>query len=81
MVFAILRIDLSNVAVSPFNSLTVHRHPSTTMDKSDDIEPGSAFAKLVSADNYNEWAREVRYFLESVWLWVRLNVQGVCSRS
>ena len=37
--------------------------------KSGDNEPGFSFVKLAGADNYKKWAREMRYFLESIGLW------------
>ncbi len=39
------------------------------MGKSGDDEPGFSFAKLAGADNYEKWAQEMRYSLESSRLW------------
>lgn len=40
------------------------------MAREDDEQPGFAFKKLLGAENYKEWARQMRYSLESAGLWI-----------
>ena len=40
------------------------------MAREDDEQPGFAFKKLLGAENYKEWARQMRYSLESARLWM-----------
>lgn len=40
------------------------------MAREDDEQPGFAFKKLLGAENYKKWARQMRYSLESAGLWI-----------
>ncbi len=39
------------------------------MVQDNEKQPGFAFKKLPDGENYKEWARQIRYYLESTGLW------------